>query len=58
MSDNISNSADATDIIIACQTVVEDCLAGRIELIAVPDNLRRIGITPEAALDYIKQITQ
>src|ERR1700722_17018504 len=58
MSDTISNSADATDITIACQTVVEDCLAGRIELITVPDNLRAIGITPEVALDYVEQITQ
>jgi hypothetical protein len=58
MSDTISNSGDATDITIACQTVVEDCLAGRIELIAVPDNLRAIGITPEAAQDYVEQITQ
>jgi len=52
MSETICNYADAMDITIACQTVVEDCLAGRIELIAVPNNLRRIGITPEAALDY------
>ena len=58
MSDTASNSADASDITTACQKVVEDCLAGKIELIAVPDNLKAIGITPKAAQDYIEQITQ
>jgi hypothetical protein len=38
--------------------VIEDCLAGKLELTAVPDNLKAIGITPEAAQDYIEQITQ
>jgi hypothetical protein len=58
MSETASNSADVTDITTACQMVVEDCLAGKIELTAVPDNLKAIGITPEAAQDYIQQITQ
>jgi len=39
-------------------TIVDDCLGGKIELAAVPDNLRAIGITPEAAQDYIEQITR
>jgi hypothetical protein len=38
--------------------VIDDCLGGKIELAAVPDNLRAIGITPEAAQDYIEQITR
>ena len=58
MSDTASNSIDASDITAACQMVVEDCLAGKIELTAVPDNLKATGITPEAAQDYIEQIAQ
>ena len=58
MSDTASNSFDASDITTACQKVVEDCLAGKIDLGVVSDNLRAIGITPEAAQDYIEQITQ
>jgi hypothetical protein len=59
MSDTATSiSPDVSDITTACQMVVEDCLAERIELMAVPDNLRAIGITPEAAQDYIEQITQ
>ena len=58
MSNTASNSSDASDITTACQKVVEDCLAGNIELGAVPDSLKAIGITPEAAQDYIEQITQ
>ena len=58
MSDTASNSFDASDVTITCQKVIEDCLAGNIELGMVPDRLRAIGITPEAAQDYIKQITQ
>jgi hypothetical protein len=38
--------------------VVEDCLARKLELTVVPNNLKAIGITPEAAQDYIEQITQ
>src|ERR1700677_5379471 len=58
MSDTASNSFNASDVTTACQMVVEDCLAGKIELGAVLDNLRAFGITPEAAQDYIKQISQ
>jgi hypothetical protein len=58
MSDTLSNSPDVSDITAACQTVVEDCIAGKIELVAVPENLKAIEITPEAAQDYIEQITQ
>ena len=58
MSDTASNSLDVLDITTACQMVVEDCLTGKIELTAVPNNLKAIGITPEAAQDYIKQIIQ
>jgi hypothetical protein len=58
MSKTISDSPDASDVTTACQIVVEDCLSGRMELTAVPDNLKAIGITPEAAQDYIEQIVQ
>lgn len=58
MSDTISNSPDASDITTACQMVVEDCLAGKMELNAVADNLKAIGVTPEAAQDYVEQIVQ
>ena len=58
MSNTASNSSDASDITTTCQKVVEDCLAGNIELGSVPESLKAIGITPEAAQDYIEQITQ
>jgi hypothetical protein len=58
MSDTISNSPDASDITTACQMVIEDCLAGKMELSTVADNLKAIGVTPEAAQDYVKQIVQ
>ena len=56
MSNTASNSSDALDITTTCQKVVEDCLAGNIELGAVPDSLKAIGITPEVAQGYIKHI--
>ena len=58
MSETISDSPDATDVTTACQMVVEDCLSGKMELSAVADSLKAIGITPEAAQDYIEQIVQ
>ena len=58
MSETASNSLNALDITAMCQKVIEDCVAGKIELIAVPDNLKTIGITLEVAQDYIKQIAQ
>ena len=58
MSETASNSLDASDITATCQKVIEDCVAGKIELTMVPDNLKAIGITPEAAQNYIEQITQ
>ena len=41
-----------------CQLVVRDCLAGKIGITAVPNNLRALGISPEVAQDYIDQIIQ
>jgi hypothetical protein len=57
MSDTISNF-NALDITTVCQRVVKDCFAGKLELTAVPDNLKAIGITPKATQNYIEQITQ
>ena len=57
MSD-IASNFDASDITTTCQMVVEDCLAEKLELTVVFDNLKAIGITPKAAQDYIEQITQ
>jgi hypothetical protein len=58
MSETASNSLNASDITAACQKVIKDCIAGKIELTMVPDNLKAIGITSKAAQDYIEQITQ
>jgi hypothetical protein len=58
MSDTASISCDVLGITTTCQMVVEDCLTEKIELAAVCDNLKVIEITPEAAQDYIEQITQ
>ena len=58
MSDTVSNSPNTLDITAACQLAVEDCLAHKIELTTISDNLKAIGITPKVARDNIKQITQ
>ena len=58
MSDTVSNSTDALNLTTTCQKVVEDCLAGKMELSQVSEKLKAIGITPEATQDYIEQITQ
>ena len=58
MSDTASTSVDVSDITTTCQMVVDNYLAGKIELVAISDNLRAIVITPEEAQDYCKQITQ
>jgi hypothetical protein len=44
MSETASNSLNALDITAMCQKVIEDCVAGKIELIAVPDNLKPLEL--------------